>query len=757
MQSTIFYDLSFARCHTNWPALIISGLITLQLLYSTNASLEQQLEHCCSLGQSVASRNADCSSLSVTSPVREVDAESQSVCLAMMQLCCAHQLRDLHCEVGQLAARSGNSCPKQDDESKYCCEACKMGIIVASMTPSRQECRVQNASLDCSWHSAFIACCTNTRNITDEVQPEKPPYSNNSSLISNPSGGAGSGEANSDICDLYPGELCAHICVSSPNAPSSSFICKCHQGYSLMADGKSCMLESAQNRCLNENPCDQLCHDSGKSIDCSCYKGYQLHSNNRSCVDVDECRENSSESACDSNQICENTHGSYKCLCGPGYQQDPVTNACVDINECQMDVHNCASSQRCDNTIGSFQCVRYVNCGTGYTLNAQTGQCEDDDECTLNTHNCNYIGEGFVCRNTLGSFRCEKVDKANSHSHAICPTGDSKCFPSNGGVLSAICAPGYEAAKGVPHTCVDIDECARGIARCGAGQKCINRPGGYMCSTLRCESGFRVNDDRTRCIDIDECSEQPRICDHKCSNYYGSYRCSCNPGFSLQSDNRTCIDLNECELFKDRRLCSGYCRNEPGSYSCQCPNGYNLASDGASCQDIDECKDGPGCTNQDELCMNMRGSYRCNLITCPAGYTKDKQNTNRCRREARLCDGGEECAEPTSISFYFITITSNYSTPAAGLPLFTLRGPSWASAADMHFLLTLRYTNTPAHVTAASQSQFTLQRTAHNQVVLLLVQPLQGPQDIQVDIAMSVANLGSTLSKLTLFVSAYDF
>lgn len=80
-----------------------------------------------------------------------------------------------------------------------------------------------------------------------------------------------------------------------------------------------------------------------------------------------------------------------------------------DVNECAIGTHDCSEGQRCDNSIGSFICSRTAGCGTGYTLNYQKGVCEDDDECELHTDNCNDLGPEFVCRNTLGSYRCERI------------------------------------------------------------------------------------------------------------------------------------------------------------------------------------------------------------------------------------------------------------------------------------------------------------------------------------------------------------
>ena len=43
-----------------------------------------------------------------------------------------------------------------------------------------------------------------------------------------------------------------------------------------------------------------------------------------------------------------------------------------------------------------------------------------------------------------------------------------------------------------------------------------------------------------RCVDIDECSEEPPICDHECSNSIGSFECACVSGYKLRADRYSC-------------------------------------------------------------------------------------------------------------------------------------------------------------------------------------------------------------------------
>ncbi len=47
--------------------------------------------------------------------------------------------------------------------------------------------------------------------------------------------------------------------------------------------------------------------------------------------------------------------------------------------------------------------------------------------------------------------------------------------------------------------------------------------------------------DGRSCADIDECKENPRICNGgKCTNTPGSYLCSCQGGLTTSGDGITC-------------------------------------------------------------------------------------------------------------------------------------------------------------------------------------------------------------------------
>nr|CAD7595605.1 unnamed protein product [Timema genevievae] len=527
-----------------------------------------------------------------------------------------------------------------------------------------------------------------------------------------------------------------------------------------------------------------------------CPPGFREHPVTKSCVDIDECTENE-ESPCDSNQDCTNTQGGYTCSCKYGFLLDQTLQACIDVNECQVNSHNCLPTQRCDNTIGSFQCIRFTSCGTGYTLNAETGDCEDDNECQLGSDNCQALGPIWVCRNTPGSFRCER--KLCGPKQTLLPSGDCK---------NAECSVGFESNE--QGQCKDINECQLPTT-CQRNQRCFNTIGSYRCINLiNCGGGYVLNTEGTQCVDIDECAQGTHDCGRGqiCQNRQGGYLCQCPTGYTT-NHLKECVDIDECtryagqilmnvriaqeyvirpvliigghtgvvatlgthcnmiidecEQFKERNLCVGICVNQPGSYSCKCPDGYRLGSDGRTCQDEDECLAGNVCDHPDDVCINTRGGYRCNTISCPSNFVKETEHKNRCRRISSICrEGDTNCLNtPGSYSFNFITFVSNLAIPPVGqLDLFTMRGPLW-STTTVSFTLDMLDSRAPIGIERATKEHFRLRRTSHNQAVISLIKKITGPQEIELQLTMKMyhsASLGgSAVARLFIYVSQYEF
>nr|XP_020454610.1 latent-transforming growth factor beta-binding protein 3 isoform X3 [Monopterus albus] len=336
-----------------------------------------------------------------------------------------------------------------------------------------------------------------------------------------------------DHCEIYP-------CPVSQSA-EFHFLCPHGQGlyyeerlqYSLPAyhDIDECSLFAEEickkGRCENTMP----------GYECYCQQGFYYDSNLLECIDVNECHD---ESQCTNGQ-CVNTEGSFYCKCNQPWTPDFNKKKCVmatvaDVNECE-DPANCKNG-RCVDTPGSYYCI----CPPPWTLATDRNSCvtpeEQADRTAAHKDVCFLqVDEGLLCsepRNRMTySECCCHYGRGWGPECNTCPSRNSEMFTrlcemhleteSDGEqdfrAVFANYNPGDSSEE-------DSDECS-----CANGH-CVRSYLGTMCE---CNTGFRLDHSRTRCIDINECAEPgARVSQCKnarCVNTIGSYKCNCKQGF----------------------------------------------------------------------------------------------------------------------------------------------------------------------------------------------------------------------------------
>ncbi|XP_065305767.1 fibulin-1-like isoform X9 [Dermacentor albipictus] len=592
--------------------------------------------------------------------------------------------------------------------------------------------------------------------------------------------------------------LCERRPDASPAGPSSTAIKGKPDDPTCGAGYRNDQLTGACrdiDECQEDNPCgsNEVCRNTYGGFECTCNHGYKRDPASGTCKDVNECQYGGHN--CQIGFRCDNTPGSFTCVrisgCGTGYTVNAATGQCEDDDECAQGIHNCGQNFECQNTEGSFRCVRSTcpvgsrrlddgscqatDCPPGHTSDS-FGNCADVNECA---HNRSLCGRYHRCINTVGSYQCESllsctpgyepnlqgnqcldIDECATNTHDCRVNQTCSNMP---GSYVCECPIGFRMNSF--RDCEDIDECTRFAGRvCSVNSECINTPGSYTC---HCKPGFKRGYDERTCIDVNECEEETHACHHSCINTWGSYQCICKKGFRLAEDQKTCVDVDECEMWKGRgSLCIGTCINEPGSYSCTCPEGYVLNNDKRTCQDIDECERGDICRGENEVCLNTRGGYRCNKLDCPPGYFRDADHKTRCKREKRDCaPDDQECRkEPLSLSFNYFTLPHNMKIPPSGhQDFFTMRGPRFSfSTVQFELELVEARASSRAHgVEVATREHFFLRNTGFNEAMVSIVRPLQGPQDIQLELRTSIYHnglySGSALARIFIYVTEHEF
>ncbi|KAI4878960.1 hypothetical protein NFI96_004800, partial [Prochilodus magdalenae] len=272
-----------------------------------------------------------------------------------------------------------------------------------------------------------------------------------------------------------------------------SFYCKCPEGSTLGADGKTCQ---DIDECTELNGgCQQKCVNTPGSYYCECSAGFRMHADARTCIAVNSCLVK--------NGGCEHTcvdlgDDHYKCECRRDYQLKSDGRHCELKDLCLEGNGGCA--QLCSSENGLIEC----SCRTGYALAMDRQRCDGIEMEIVNG--------------------CEKDNGGCSH-HCEHTTNGPTCS----------CNHGYKLAYDLR---TYTDECEGEESCCY--QYCKNYPGGYECS---CKPGYTLSSDGCACDDVNECVLETSGCNHYCVNMPGSFECFCREGFRLDYDQKTCLPL----------------------------------------------------------------------------------------------------------------------------------------------------------------------------------------------------------------------
>ncbi|XP_074532339.1 fibulin-7 [Halichoeres trimaculatus] len=311
---------------------------------------------------------------------------------------------------------------------------------------------------------------------------------------------------------------------------------------------------------------------------------------------------------------------------------------------------------------------------------------------------------------------------------------------------------------GVSAVCKDISECASNP--CQNGGTCVEGANQYKCtcpqnwSGSHCQHQTQTAPPEWSVMNDPAFSRRPR-----CAQVNRAQHCSCDAGFHMSgtSDNSICQDVNECEVYRldqGGKLCVHECVNVPGSYHCSCPSGYKLLPDGRSCEDVDECLSQQHNCSRGTTCINTGGGFQCVNPECPRShgnisYVKTSPfqcERNPCPMESRSCH-----LAPKTVSFHYLSLTSNLQTPATLFRMATAAAPGRTGPDSLRFGI----------VGGNSRGIFVMQRSDRQTGELILVQQLRGPQEISVDVDMSEysdrAFQAKHVAKVHILVSPYNF
>uniref|UniRef100_A0A915PT69 EGF-like domain-containing protein n=1 Tax=Setaria digitata TaxID=48799 RepID=A0A915PT69_9BILA len=369
------------------------------------------------------------------------------------------------------------------------------------------------------------------------------------------------------------------------------------------------------SRCRSSDECGLDAYCERRSGVCRCYPGFDGEPPMIACVDIDECERHLDD--CDLTSRCTNKVGGFMCFCETGYRMS-TEHVCVDIDECQeRGGRPCNQYATCTNMPGSYQC----QCNLGYT------------------------GDGYICI-PMEKRHCTEEEMAKSNCER-----NHLCLVDNAGRIDCdTCKKGFlKETTG----CTDINECSQGDV-CHENAYCKNIMGSYSC---HCQPGYEG--DGFKCVDINECLNNPCHPQADCINYPGFYVCNCPSGWAGDGKNE-CINPSDTTCLVSfsgffsayvRKVVVAYSQSATACFTVTCKRKLNLFEysglhDGLKRQysDIDECAENRyNCDPSNSICVNTDGGYKCE---CAPGYEGSGGvciDVDECERGISGCNVAARC------------------------------------------------------------------------------------------------------------------
>ncbi|XP_078256166.1 uncharacterized protein LOC144593908 [Rhinoraja longicauda] len=371
-----------------------------------------------------------------------------------------------------------------------------------------------------------------------------------------------------DMC-VAASHDCEQVCVSTTTA----FYCRCHPGFKLNEDQKTC--SRVANCAAGNHECKQICVNTTTGYYCKCHSGFRLNEDQKTCSKVDHCATGNH----DCEQICANTTTGYYCNCHPGFVLNEDQKTCSRVDKCATGSHDC--EQICLNTATNYYC----RCHPGFVLNEDRKTCSREDMCASGNHDCEQI-----CVQTATGYDCE-------------------------------CHPGFILNEDLK-TCSRGDMCATGNHDCD--QICEPTSTGYDC---KCHPGFILNEDQKTCSRGNMCAIGNHDCEQICVTTATGHDCKCHPGFILNEDQRTCSSEDICAT--ENHDCEQICVTTATGFYCKCHQGFILNEDQKSCSRLDLCANGNH--NCEQICVSTATNYYCQ---CHSGYLLN-EDQQTCAEEAQ--------------------------------------------------------------------------------------------------------------------------